>query len=78
LVKHADQSQIAETAPTPIVNPQDMDDTSRTTKQHKPKTSEPTREKKPNKAKAKQSSPKPRSTGPKPSQRGYKWPTPDA
>ncbi len=28
------------------------------------------------KTKARQSKPKPRSTGPKPSQRGYKWPTP--
>ena len=36
------------------------------------------RERKTTKAKAKvrQSTPKPRSTGPKPSQRGYKWPTP--
>jgi hypothetical protein len=35
------------------------------------------RAKKTPKAKARQSTPKPRSTGPKPSQRGYKWPTPE-
>jgi len=34
------------------------------------------RERKTTKAKVRQSTPKPRSTGPKPSQRGYKWPTP--
>ena len=34
------------------------------------------RERKTTKAKVRKSTPKPRSTGPKPSQRGYKWPTP--
>jgi len=46
----------------------------------KPRThtaSASTRERKTPKAKVKQSTPKPRSTGPKPSQRGYKWPTPE-
>ena len=37
-----------------------------------------TRARKTPKAKVRQSTPKPRSTGPKPSQRGYKWPTPEA
>jgi hypothetical protein len=41
------------------------------------KASDSTRDRKTTKAKARQSTPKPRSTGPKPSQRGYKWPTPE-
>ena len=36
-----------------------------------------TRDKKPTKTNARQSTPKVRSTGPKPSQRGFKWPTPE-
>jgi hypothetical protein len=41
------------------------------------KASKSTRERKTSKAKVRQSTSKPRSTGPKPSQRGFKWPTPE-
>jgi hypothetical protein len=41
------------------------------------KASESAQDRKATKAKVRQSTPKARSTGPKPSQRGFKWPTPE-
>jgi hypothetical protein len=77
LVKQTETSHSQETAAKHTANPQPASATSRKSKPRTGKTSEPTRGKKPTKVKAKQRSPKPRATGPKPSQRGFKWPTPE-
>ncbi len=61
-------------------HPADLPTAASTKGKTKPRThtaSASTRERKTTKAKVRQSTPKPRSTGPKPSQRGYKWPTPE-
>jgi hypothetical protein len=77
LVKHKDAPQVVEPAPKHTANPQSDVKTGSKTTPRKDNVSKPAREKKSTKVKAKQSSPKPRSTGPKPSQRGFKWPTPE-
>ena len=77
LVKHNDTSHVVETTSKHSTNLQPVAETSRKTKSRKGKVGEPTRGKKSTKIKAKQSAPKPHSTGPKPSQRGFKWPTPE-
>ena len=77
LVKQVDSSHTQE---APTKHPADLQTAASTKRKPNPRThtaSESTRERKTTKARVRQSTPKPRSTGPKPSQRGYKWPTPE-
>ena len=77
LVKQVESSHTQEAA---TKHPADLPTAASTKRKPKPlahTASESTRERKTTKARVRQSTPKPRSTGPKPSQRGYKWPTPE-
>ena len=77
LVKQVEASHTKEPATKHSV---DLSTAASTKRKSNPRThaaSDSTRERKPTKARVRQSTPKPRSTGPKPSQRGYKWPTPE-
>jgi hypothetical protein len=69
---HAQQAATKHPADLPTPSSSRRKTTPRT-----PKASKSTRERKTTKAKVRQSAPKPRSTGPRPSQRGFKWPTPE-
>jgi hypothetical protein len=75
LVKQVESSHTQE---APTRHPSDLStdaSTKRHTNPHTRKASESKQERKTTKARGRQSTPKARSTGPKPSQRGYKWPT---
>ena len=77
LFKQVESSHIQETT---TKQPADLPNAASTKRKPKPRAhtaSDSTRERKTTKARVRQSTPKPRSTGPKPSQRGYKWPTPE-
>ncbi|HXZ04125.1 MAG TPA: hypothetical protein VEH81_04785 [Ktedonobacteraceae bacterium] len=76
LLKQAESSAVQETATKQSVNPPLTASKKRKTNSRTHNASEPAREKKSTKTKVRQSTTsKPRSTGPKPSQRGFKWPT---
>jgi len=75
LVKQVETSHAQEATTKKPANPPTAASTKRKTNPRTHKASETTRERKTTKAKVRQSTPKPSSTGPKPSQRGYKWPT---
>ena len=77
LVKQAESSQSQEAATKHNANIQTAPSSKRKTNPRTHNAGESSRERKTNKAKVRQSTPKPRSTGPKPSQRGFKWPTPE-
>jgi len=77
LFKQVESSHIQEAT---TKDPADLPNAASTKRKPKPRAhtaSDSTRERKTTKARVRQSTPKPRSTGPKPSQRGYKWPTPE-
>ena len=74
------QVESSHTQDAPTKSPADLPTT--TSSKRKPgsrthSASDSKRERKTPKARVRQSTPKPRSTGPKPSQRGYKWPKPE-
>jgi hypothetical protein len=73
------QVELSHTQKAATVDPADLQtpsSTQRKTTPRTPKASKSMRERKTTKAKVRQSTPKPRSAGPRPSQRGFKWPTP--
>jgi hypothetical protein len=77
LVKQVESSHTQE---APTKHSADLPTAASTKRKPNPRThtaSDSMRERKTTKARVRQSTPKPRSTGPKPSQRGYKWPTPE-
>ncbi|HEY6286170.1 MAG TPA: hypothetical protein VIX20_10945 [Ktedonobacteraceae bacterium] len=77
LVKQVESSHTQEAT---TKHPADFRTAASTKRKPNPRThtaSDSTREKKTTKARVRKSTPKPRSTGPKPSRRGYKWPTPE-
>ena len=75
LVKQIESSHAKKAATKHPVNPPIHSSTKRKTNPRTNKATESTRERRTTKAKARQSIPKPRSTVPRPSQRGFKWPT---
>jgi hypothetical protein len=77
LVKQVESSHAQEVATKHNANLPTATSSKRKTNPRTHKASESPRERKTTKAKVRQSTPKPRSTGPKPSQRGFKWPTPE-
>ena len=75
LVKQVESSHAQKEATKHPADHPTPSSTQRKTTPRTNKASKSTRERKTTKSKMRQSTPKPRSTGPKPSQRGYKWPT---
>jgi len=75
LVKQIESSHAKKAATKHPVNLPTASSTKSKTTPRTHKATESTRERKTTKAKARQSTPKPHSTVPKPSQRGFKWPT---
>jgi hypothetical protein len=77
LVKQVESSHAQEVSTKHPTDLPTADSTKRKPGSRTHTASESKRERKTTKSKVRQSTPKPRSTGPKPSQRGYKWPTPE-
>ncbi len=77
LVKQVESSHAHEAVTKHNTNLPSATSSKRKTNPRTHKASESTQERKTTKTKVRQSTSKPRSTGPKPSQRGFKWPKPE-